>query len=122
VVPVANHGGKREDAGRPKKGESRKNQVGQRQLEIAIKPRRIALTSRMRRRQRHDYTYALYFSELLRARRERPRRRAAEQCDKVAAFHCPVPPVLRTKGIAHLVTAALRDFNSPYVGLGSSSD
>src|SRR5262249_62333655 len=31
---------------------------------------------------------------LLRARRERPRRRAAEQCDERAPFHCPMPPVL----------------------------
>ena len=32
---------------------------------------------------------------LLRARRQRPRRRrAAEQHDELAAFHCPMPPVL----------------------------
>jgi hypothetical protein len=38
-------------------------------------------------------------SWLLRPRRERPRRRrAAEQRDELAAFHCPVPPVLRPKG------------------------
>src|SRR6266404_9261087 len=40
---------------------------------------------------------------LLRARRERPRdRRAAEQRDELAAFHCPMPPVLLTERIAHL--------------------
>jgi hypothetical protein len=42
---------------------------------------------------------------LLRVRRERPRGSAAEQGDKFAAFHCPVPPVLRTERIAHLGTA-----------------
>src|SRR6516164_9858043 len=51
---------------------------------------------------------------LLRARRERPRRRrAAEQRDEIAPFHCPMPPVLRTEKIAHVgteETAALRDF------------
>ena len=31
---------------------------------------------------------------LLRARRERPRRHAAEQRDELAPFHCPVSPVL----------------------------
>src|SRR5262249_23216765 len=32
---------------------------------------------------------------LLRARRQRPRRRGAtEQSDELAPFHCPVPPVL----------------------------
>src|SRR5689334_17783926 len=35
---------------------------------------------------------------LLRPHRERPRgRRAAEQRDEVAPFHCPVSPVLRQK-------------------------
>ena len=44
---------------------------------------------------------------LLRARRERPRRRrAAEQRDERAPVHCPVPPVTsRPKRIAHLGTA-----------------
>jgi hypothetical protein len=28
-------------------------------------------------------------------------RRATEKRDEVAPFHCPVPPVLRTKEIAH---------------------
>src|SRR5215472_11223640 len=39
---------------------------------------------------------------LLRARRERPRRRTAEQTDEGAPFHCPVSPVLPTERIAHL--------------------
>jgi hypothetical protein len=39
---------------------------------------------------------------LLRARRERPRGRDAEQRDELAAFHCPMPPVLLTERIAHL--------------------
>src|SRR5262249_12565053 len=39
---------------------------------------------------------------LLRVRRERPRgRRAAEQRDELAPFHCPMPPVLPTERIAH---------------------
>src|SRR5262245_2107792 len=43
---------------------------------------------------------------LLRARPERPRgRRTAEKRDEVAAFHCPMPPVLPTERIAHLGTA-----------------
>ena len=42
---------------------------------------------------------------LLRLRRERPRgRRAAEQRDELAAFHCPMPPVLSTERIPHLGT------------------
>src|SRR5262249_47896955 len=40
----------------------------------------------------------------LRARRERPRRRAAEQRYEVAPFHCPMPPVLPTERIAPLGT------------------
>ena len=37
-------------------------------------------------------------------RTERPRcRRAAEQRDELAPFHCPVPPVLPTERIAHLL-------------------
>jgi hypothetical protein len=40
---------------------------------------------------------------LLRARRERPRRRrTAEQRDDLAPFHYPMPPVLPTETIAHL--------------------
>jgi hypothetical protein len=69
-----------------------------------------------------EHTDSAHSLPLLRARRERPSRRAAEQQDELAAFHCPMPPVLRTARIAHLrteKTAALRDFNSPHVGLGS---
>src|SRR5262249_47065148 len=59
---------------------------------------------------------------LLRAHRERPRRcRAADERDDVAPFHCPMPPVLPNEGIAHLGTAALRDFNPAYVVCGSIS-
>jgi hypothetical protein len=39
---------------------------------------------------------------VLRARRERPRRRAAQQRDELAAFHCPMPPVLQIERIANL--------------------
>src|SRR5262249_42699825 len=42
---------------------------------------------------------------LLRARRERPRRRTTEQRYELAASHCPMPPVLPTERIAHLGTA-----------------
>src|SRR5262245_10168367 len=38
---------------------------------------------------------------LLRARRERPRRRTTEQRYELAPFHCPIPPVLPTERIAH---------------------
>src|SRR5215469_9811552 len=41
----------------------------------------------------------------LRPCRERPRGRATEQRDELAASHCRMPPVLRTKRIAHLDTA-----------------
>ena len=40
---------------------------------------------------------------LLRARPERPHcRRPAEQRDELAAFHCPMPPVLPAERVAHL--------------------
>src|SRR5262245_13423878 len=39
---------------------------------------------------------------LLRARRQRPRRRAADERDELAPFHCPRPPVLPTERIAYL--------------------
>jgi hypothetical protein len=39
---------------------------------------------------------------LLRACRERPRNRAADQRDELASFQCPMPPVLPTERIAHL--------------------
>src|SRR5262249_4889392 len=54
---------------------------------------------------------------LLRPRRERPRGRRAEKRDELAAFHCPVPPVLPTAKYhtwARQETAALRAFNPPY--------
>ena len=59
-------------------------------------------------------------------RRKRPsRRRAAEQRDELAAFHCPVSPVPPTGRIAHLSTvgaAALRDLSPAYVADGPSRD
>jgi hypothetical protein len=48
---------------------------------------------------------------------ERPCGRAADERDEHAPVHCPVPPVLSTERIAHLVrqeTAALRDFGLAY--------
>jgi hypothetical protein len=59
-----------------------------------------------------------------RARRERPRRRAAEQRDEVAPLHGPVSPVPTSERIAHLgpaAGAALRDFDPAYVSSGSSA-
>src|SRR5262249_38636290 len=48
---------------------------------------------------------------LLRAGREWGRnRRAAEQRDELASFHCPMPPVLRTERITHLGTEATRGY------------
>jgi hypothetical protein len=52
--------------------------------------------------------------DLLRAHRERPRRRAAQKRDEVAPLHCLMLPVLSTERIAHLVrheAAALQDFD-----------
>jgi len=49
-------------------------------------------------------------------RRERPRRRAADERDELAPFHCPVPSVLPTESIAHRGTAALRDFGPAKLG------
>src|SRR5262249_6082652 len=51
-------------------------------------------------RQDREHANAPYLLALLRTRRERPRRRAAEQRDEIAPFHCPVPPVLPTERIA----------------------
>src|SRR6516165_4909218 len=42
---------------------------------------------------------------LPRARRERPRSRAAQKRDEVAPLHCLMLPVLSTERIAHLATA-----------------
>jgi hypothetical protein len=47
------------------------------------------------RRERHEHVDAPHPLALLRARRERPSYcRAAEKCDELAPFHCPMPPVL----------------------------
>src|SRR5258707_131342 len=46
----------------------------------------------------------------------------AEQRDDLAPSHCPVPPVLGTKGIAHIGPAALRDFDPTYDRLGSRNE
>src|SRR5262249_28840042 len=61
---------------------------------------------------------------LLRSRRERPRRSAAEQRDEVAPFQWPMSPVLPTGRIAHLgmeETAAVLDFMRPMTGPGQVS-
>jgi hypothetical protein len=42
---------------------------------------------------------------LLRARRNRPRSRVADERDELAPFHYPMPPVLPNEMIAHLDTA-----------------
>src|SRR5262245_26078610 len=54
---------------------------------------------------RPSFASDLPASRLLRARREGPRGRTAEQRDEVAPFQCPMPPVLLTERIAHLGTA-----------------
>src|SRR5262249_16494456 len=54
-------------------------------------------------RNRHQHADTTNSLRLLRARRERPRGYSAtNQRDELAPLHCPLPPVLRTKGIAHL--------------------
>jgi Bacterial extracellular solute-binding proteins, family 3 len=61
-------------------------------------------------------------SVLLRARRERPYSRAAEQRDELAPFHWQYLPCFPSERIAHSArqeTAALQDFNPPDVGVGS---
>src|SRR5262249_37843950 len=62
---------------------------------------------------------------LLRARRERPRDRAADECDELAPFHWSLRPVLATGTVAHTSmrqeTAALRDFYPAYDRYGSSA-
>src|SRR5262249_39464421 len=62
---------------------------------------------------------------LLRARRERPRsRRAAQQPDELAPFHCPVPPVpwdRKDSTPRYGETAAVRDFNAADDRCGSHS-
>jgi hypothetical protein len=64
--------------------------------------------------QKRQHAYAPHPFALLRARRERPRSRAAEKGDELATSHCPMPPVLpdRKDSTPRLrqETAALRDF------------
>src|SRR4029077_1051342 len=50
----------------------------------------------------HQHTNPSHTVGVLRARRDRQRRRAAEERDELAPFHCPIPPVLPTERIAHL--------------------
>jgi hypothetical protein len=45
----------------------------------------------------HKHADAPNASRLLRARRERPRRHAAEQCDEIAPFHYPMLPCFPPK-------------------------
>jgi hypothetical protein len=66
-----------------------------------------------------QYTDPPHSLGLLRARGERPcGRRATEKTDELAPPHWPAPPVLRTKRIAHLTTAA-EDFELAYDRFGS---
>jgi hypothetical protein len=46
-------------------------------------------------------------------------RRAAEQRDELAPFHCPVSPCFRAKRNSTQRTAALRDFEPVYDRCGS---
>jgi hypothetical protein len=52
---------------------------------------------------------------LLRIRRERPRRRAAEQPDELAPFHQQFLPCFEAEDS----TAGVRDFEGAFVGYGS---
>src|SRR5262249_42350946 len=75
----------------------------------------------------HKHADAPSTLRLLRARRERPcRRRAAEQRDELAAFHCPMPPALSIESVAppqlRQETAALRHFGPVYVADGSKAE
>src|SRR5262245_39927369 len=56
---------------------------------------------------------------LLRVRHERPYRRAADQRDELAPFHCPMPPVLPKERNSTHGAAALRDFEPVNVADGS---
>jgi hypothetical protein len=87
-----------------------------------LQKRRVAgLHLRVARRPGHERTHAPHLLALLRSRRERPRRRTAEEGEELAPFHCPMSPVLRTDRIAHLGTAAdccAGDFEQVYVAFG----
>src|SRR5262245_17081988 len=76
-----------------------------------------------RRRHAHSTTVVAHLARLLCPRRERPRRRAADQRDEIAPFHCPMPPVLSDRKDStpklRQETAALRDFNPANVSCGS---
>src|SRR5262249_11691917 len=68
---------------------------------------RFAKGAKHRRERRHrpDHGYAPNPTSLLRPRRERPRRPAAQKRDEVVPLHCLMLPVLSTERIAHLATA-----------------
>src|SRR5262249_13896618 len=76
------------------------------QLLESLQKRRVAgLSFRIVCRQGREHADAPHPLALLRARRERPCGRAAEQRDEIAPFHSPMPPVLPTGSIARLRTA-----------------
>src|SRR5262249_41728227 len=64
-----------------------------------------SLSFQIGRSRAHEHVDAPHPLAVLRARRQRPRRRTAEQRYELAASHCPMPPVLPTERIAHLGTA-----------------
>src|SRR5262245_3060896 len=80
-----------------------------------------------RRRARSKEPNDRHLRWLLRARRERPRSRTAEQRDERAASHCPVPPVLERKDstppngrrLLHPSTVAVRDDRRHAAGIFS---
>src|SRR5207244_1610399 len=80
--------------------------------------RDIGLRIRIVLRERHQHAYAPHPLDLLRLCRDRPAcRRAAEERDEIAPFHCSVPPVLPTESIAHSIrseTTALQDVDRAY--------
>jgi len=61
--------------------------------------RETGLPFRVVRREVHDHADAPRAIRLLRARRERPRRRAAEKCDERASPHGGLPQAQRISGL-----------------------
>src|SRR5215468_8656454 len=74
-------------------------------LQALVERCKSILTFRVVRSPVHEDTNPPRTFWLLRTRRQRPRRRAAEKRDEVAPLHCLMLPVLSTERIAHLATA-----------------
>jgi hypothetical protein len=64
-------------------------------------------SKRMRRRQRHEYTHARHFFELLRARCERPSgRRAAQTADEISTSDWTAQHVFSTLPVGSIITVS----------------